>query len=295
MGCWNNTCGLTNLPIFAGDPVYVFPVVDNSHYRSHCYTSGLYKPCLTPFEAKYNDYGAGEDESGVALEFIVVALKSQILDVEQGENSYHDIAVNKDDFDIDLFWNAVHKHRLKLKNPYLNDPNIYFTMIRKSVADEIFNNWKFDVYTGKGKGTDPDDYYERDMTYRKIAEELPQYLEFCIDGDGFKHRYRLFSDSEDFMVSRYFTYLSSRESWNLLFLETACTNLVKDNKKDLVLELMTETLKGYAVDAMMGNTRKVWLPVMHQGSQDDNLDDYLALNKIIQSEIEKELKDREDW
>ena len=53
MGCWNKTCGLTNLHIKAGERAYVF-VLEKDEDDSHCYTTHMYKPLLLPFETTYN-------------------------------------------------------------------------------------------------------------------------------------------------------------------------------------------------------------------------------------------------
>ena len=84
MGCWNNTCGLTNLPIIVGDEVYVFPLKENdlSEYRSHCETSALFTPSSMPFIAKYDDYGGGEDACGIALDDIIDGIKLDLIEME---------------------------------------------------------------------------------------------------------------------------------------------------------------------------------------------------------------------
>ena len=94
MGCWNNTCVLTNLPIHEGEDVYVFPIkeINQDRHRSFCYTSALYNPTMISFEAKYNDYGAGEKCKGVALPFIIDPIKKILVEKEVGENEYHDSA-----------------------------------------------------------------------------------------------------------------------------------------------------------------------------------------------------------
>lgn len=62
MGCWNETCGLSHLPITGGDDVLVFILAENVHRdrRSSggfCYPIDLWQPICLPFQGKYNDYG----------------------------------------------------------------------------------------------------------------------------------------------------------------------------------------------------------------------------------------------
>lgn len=65
MGCWNETCALSHLPIRAGDEV-VFLVLTRTPYFDHeartgCYIGDHWFPRTLPLFAKYNDYGSIED------------------------------------------------------------------------------------------------------------------------------------------------------------------------------------------------------------------------------------------
>ena len=60
MGCWNKTCGLSNLYIKAGQEAYVFPLVKRSQDGERCYSHAFWKPMLLPFVTEYNDYGGGK-------------------------------------------------------------------------------------------------------------------------------------------------------------------------------------------------------------------------------------------
>ena len=72
MGCWNGTCGLTRLPIKAGEPVYGMIItrsqyaMDASDLRGHhtsglCYITDNYYPIAPLFSGRYNDYGCIDD------------------------------------------------------------------------------------------------------------------------------------------------------------------------------------------------------------------------------------------
>lgn len=69
MGCWNATCGLSNLPIQTGDDVLLF-VLAESNLGSHdkfgggfSYPNGRYRPIGLPVHGEYNDYGGIENVS----------------------------------------------------------------------------------------------------------------------------------------------------------------------------------------------------------------------------------------
>ena len=154
MGCWNKTCGLTNLHITAGDKAYVFVLEKrNDDNDGHCYSTHLYKPLLLPFETTYNDYGGGEDSTGPAFPVIMEGIKRCLHEVEQGENEYHDIAVTKDKFGEELFFEAVHEGRLFRKGNFADPVKLEYVMMRKDIVDDILENRVIEKYVGEGKGT----------------------------------------------------------------------------------------------------------------------------------------------
>jgi hypothetical protein len=61
MGCWNETCGLTNLPILYREPtVMVFlAILPQKGYA--CYTTDYAEPISLPIYGKHNSYGTLED------------------------------------------------------------------------------------------------------------------------------------------------------------------------------------------------------------------------------------------
>ena len=64
MGCWNDTCLITNLPIHSGDPVIAFVIsYDNyeeglTKFSGSCYSTDIAFPITLPIKAEYNDYGS---------------------------------------------------------------------------------------------------------------------------------------------------------------------------------------------------------------------------------------------
>lgn len=156
MGCWNKTCALSNLPIFAGDEVYVFLIEQNGlglGSGNHCYSNHLYSPIITPFYSHYDDYGAGENNGGAALPVIINALKKVVIEKEVGKNQYHDLEVKRDTLSEDNLFELMREQRLSIKNPYrnLNENNqeevlIEFVMMKKDIVDDILNEYTMEVY-----------------------------------------------------------------------------------------------------------------------------------------------------
>lgn len=68
MGCWNETCFLTNLPICRGEKVVAFPIIKNESINTGTLfdeykATGNYYALSLPFYGKYDDYGRLEDIS----------------------------------------------------------------------------------------------------------------------------------------------------------------------------------------------------------------------------------------
>lgn len=63
MGCWNATCNISNMPIFAGDKVIFIPLmkVHDGAVFNTCYPTDNFIPLGFPLVGYYNDYGGLED------------------------------------------------------------------------------------------------------------------------------------------------------------------------------------------------------------------------------------------
>ena len=346
MGSWNGTCGLSGLPIISGEEIYVFPIIEG-YSGSFCYATALYNPMIIPFRAKYNDYGAGEECAGPALDMIINNIKSELIELQVGENEYHDIAVKREGFDAEKFFEVVHKKRLRVSNPLKAYPdqkkhrNIFFTMVRKDVVDRLWNEWTFDHYKMKDtiipEGFETDKYYIKNITYAKLAEQIPNFMEFCSNYENnklvakistdidktikdedpdaelkrkkleeFYVKYYFFSGSRDHILSDTFghvfssDYASGKFENSHIFKEKILSKYF-DGDKEGAYELMCETLVGIMINSFMECTRKVWLPVMHQGSQSEEYTEYKLMNKIMtdvmkarESQYEEDYDDEED-
>lgn len=292
MGCWNGTCGLTNLPILAGEEVYVFPILDVERKGKQydlCYATGFFKPLLVPFVGKYNDYGAVEDCNGMALEPILHVIRKTLVEKEVGENPYHDIAVKRDAFDIDLFFEAIHEQRLSVKE-WGEECPVYFTMIRKDVVDRLWNEWKFDIWKPKDaeipEGFETDQYYVKNVTYAKIAELIPSFVDAIAAKESFGLTFS-FDRVDGHLLSR-FMGNSGYRYWDPLMLVHLVKEHADHGEKECAAEWLRLHMIGMMIDSFMENIRAVWLPVTHQGSQSQCYDEYRLLNTIKNDVISNE-------
>ena len=62
MGCWNQTCAISNLPITNGEKVVLIPLIATSNAGFQCgttyYTTDCYVPLSMPIYGEYNEYGS---------------------------------------------------------------------------------------------------------------------------------------------------------------------------------------------------------------------------------------------
>lgn len=85
MGCWNETCGITQMPIEGGDKVRMFLIVETEHWHDggvlH-YSTDLWKPFGLPLKGTYDEYGGIENiEEDALSDLLLESLKDIIVEV----------------------------------------------------------------------------------------------------------------------------------------------------------------------------------------------------------------------
>ena len=294
MGCWNKTCGLSNLHITDGEPVYTFVLEQNSGI-DRCYNTSFFRPVLVPFECNYNDYGGGNNAHGVILDPLMQAIKEKC-----------NIA-NDDEFDVDQFFDLVHDNELTYKNPYSG--LIDFVMIRKDVVDYVLDNWTREVYIAEASGY-------QSYAYQDVLSEIPEFIEVLtkeISG---------MADPDDPTHSIMFSIfkLKSSSSFSSFFEESPITNrvnlvvialmhdihntlfnlndhiieLIVKNKEEELVAFLTDYIKGTFINYLLDNTRKQWMPGCHEGSQACDHDGYRILMSATAKSLDNELQKWDD-
>ena len=295
MGCWNKTCGLTNLPIMSGEDTYVFVLERAKEFHDHCYSTHLYRPLLLPFVSTYNNYGAGENSEGVALPVIMNALKTHLVEMPLGENKYHDIAVSRDAWNEDLFFESVHEHRLRVNYSHDGETEVEFVMMRKDVIDDLAESYEFEEYLGEGKGTCG--YKNCYTRYRfvDVANDVDEFLDATLRimkekewrwprVDMIAFQYMEIEGGQN-RVAKWLRHDSSYRFSNIVPAREYIMELLMKGDRDLARDLMVEHLKGMFVNTFMEITRKSWIPGGQEGSQQQEYDPYRALmasmNKVM--------------
>jgi hypothetical protein len=296
MGCWNKTCGLTNLHIFSDTPVYVFLLEQNLHH-DRCYSTAFWKPALLPFEAVYNEVGGGDDCDSYILRYILPELKQKIIEMEVGENPHHDIAVTRADFNIEQFFETVGKGRLKVKRMDGKESEIDFVMMRKEEVDNVLAQRKFKQFLGINEQT-REGIYDH-YTYADVLEDIPEYVARLKTLDKPLYLSQLPNpEDKDWSLYRLASILrfdsyrfSSAISVNSIILEQ-----LKKGNWTCVEGLLNVYVKGLMIDSFLDSIRKLWSPGCHEGSQAQDHDGYEVLLNVMQQALAKEIEEQdEDW
>jgi len=287
MGSWNKTCGLSNLHIHYGTPVYVFVLEENIKRRNYCDTTPFFKPLLLPFKSTYNDYGDGKNSHGVALPYILQALKEKLIEQPTGENPCHDIPVIRAKFNEKLFWDAVCERRL-FTNNYKGEPQeVNFAMMRKDIVDYVLKNWRFPQYTASGSETTGFPDVLRDK------QEVLDIVEKATKTDDHTHFGIFdiaFAKGRDNAIHRLMRGVDYRYS-NLVEIRHLIYDLIKHNNRTEAESILDGHIKALFIDSFMESTRKVWTPGALEGSQNSDHLGYHILNDAINNALAEECEE----
>lgn len=303
MGCWNGTCAVSQLHIKHNDEVMVVVLERHTKLDSMCYSTSLYRPLLVPFYARYNDYGGGDECSGPWLEPIMTGIQGSLVEMEVGENEYHDIAVERDKFDAELFFEAVHENRLFVKG-WDENKNVNFAMLRKDIVDHILDNWVQSDYVGDGKGNSGHDNAYVSYKFQDMLNDIPDFIAEVknqiaekskiygeLDDPKFLRMMVRFENMFEFnnpnKVVRYIRNDSYRYSRLCNIGDTIMAAIMADDIHT-VTTLLEDHLKIAYIDHFFHSTRRVWLPLTHQGSQSQDYDGYEVLISAVASAIQAE-------
>jgi len=308
MGCWNGTCGLTSLPILNNEEVYVFILEDRGN--------GIILPCLLPIRAKYNDYGGFKDVTGIGYDYILKALKENIVEQPLGENEYHDIEVTKDKLDLELINDAIHEGRLireysKLKGFETDKPiyskqesNIDRMLVRKDVLDYYLSNFKNDYgYFDVNR-----EYIKKEYDFNTLIEGIREHVRF-IEVEKHEEYSLLFKEnmsdwledlillkrtkdidnsSPNLLIYDYFHNMCDGVyDSNLLNFNKIVTNYYREGNYKEILILLEELIIGLVLNRLVMLTRKSWRHGVGDGSQSVCKEDYMILNEATKLAIDK--------
>ena len=270
MGCFNETCMLSNLPILAGDEIVTLLLMETEEGRGSCNPGVFFHPVPFMIYGKYNDYGGVENPTSPVSSYILNELKFSSLEKML-------------DFDTAIILPTKKNFVSALKDGTKTRPDVHPTYILKSVLDSFLEKfaWK-------------DFRYEKPVTYQSLLDMIPPYIEMVKEYtkmEGVGHFWeplpRLNSRDQNILGKivrehgNNFTYKCFSQSFVDLVIELSDA----EYKKELT-KLLTEFSKFIMLDIFMMYGRRVYFP--NRGySQDTETTHQRMMSNIIIEEAEK--------
>ena len=303
MGSWLKTCGLTGLPIYWDEEVYVF-ILEQQLCPDNLTTMALYKPVLLPFLAKYDDYGLVDNFDSKAFDIVFEGVKSCLVDID-GSNEPGQMAISKNTFTPEVFFTSMREKRLfvdalpypitkKVPIVHKNGLQVFersrfskldFVLMKKSAVDSVLAtfpvmNLSFEelLYQGKILLQRMQEYLYKETDLSLVESKLNNINTrfFYVKEDNLSLFYRILSDK---------TYSSSG-------VVKPFAALLHDNNLDEAC--LQQFLTGIVIDSLLDETRKIWKPGFHEGCQKEAMTAYKVLLSVTDNEIERLSKIEED-
>jgi hypothetical protein len=295
MGCWNHTCAVTNLPIYAGEEVEVIllKAPEMPDAASYCYPYVYHSPLPLTFHGKYDDYGAVEECEGAALDIIIDGIREDLVEMEQGENQYHDIPAKKETFNVEQLFELDHEDRLFVKNrmaawdKYPDTLAIKHIVVRKAVYDEITTNFGIERWNRETS----EEYYIKltDLDYDVYTQDIDNIL--ALPEDSGTYSYLRYAQDEIRGDSELSKIISSygRSIYGLTDPINVNEILItlREEKSDLYDAVLVNAARFAIFSHYMDDTRKSWHVPSGLGSQNQNTYGQELTAKLILSEVDK--------
>lgn len=319
MGCWNHTCALTNLPVFAGEPVYTFLLENYGAIDDRCYSGGAWGLYPFHFTGKYNDYGAVEYCEGKFLPYILSDIKESLVEFNLGSDKTHDIIVKKEDFDIDLLFDADHEGRLYVyRETYSRgqcENRLSHIVIKKEVLDTILSDtslkiWKPEVadmtpyqglYTESKYHIDVGYEFIRLNFYNMFTGRRVKYLEIENQEDDANKPFRKLMLNHDLELTFNGPYplgLYFQDFWMREKVKDAMslTTEIEDDveAETLITELAHQVAVYYIMASLHESGRRSFQPTVGAGSQNEDTTFQTMLAKIT-LKIAEDIKTRRSY
>lgn len=290
MGSWNATCSLSNLPIEPGTDVWL-AVLEQSPGQDRCYSTALWRPVPLLARAVYADYGECTDHD-TGFELVLNGIRKSLVELSQGENEYHDIAVTADKFDATLFWDAVHEQRLKVTNILDQQVSVDVALIRADIVEELEANSKQTLLYKNSSGKFVDISY----TWTDIVEAVPEFLNrirsvlltddfSAVPTDTQIGRIKrgilgLYDPEEGNLIAWYLRYQMHSGFSGVLCPITEFVRLLLVND-DIATSVLLGMIRLSWLDILMSQTRRQWLPGGFAGSQSAATTQYWVLLEAV--------------
>ena len=258
--------------------------------QSGSYSGEYWTPVLTPFYAEYDDYGGGENNTGIGLPYILNKLTDE---------SINKTILDNNNLDIDAFYESIRDGKLTIPSWDGKPAQVSFTMMHKSVVDDILDKFIIKKYVGDGNGNSG--YYNEYVsnTYFNFVKDIPSLLESLkLEEDIPDYSWELSGAmrllSKKHICARFFEH--DIENSHIVRPDEYISKWLKGNITDNdIIALLSDTLKGIILNRFFRDIRKTWTPGGYEGCQHDALEGYEILCNSILTHIDQQKKEREEY
>lgn len=270
MGCWNETCGISQIAIRSGDPVVGVFIQESGRLEpaGECNTTNAWSPAFLPIRGTYDEYGRIENiVKDWNTDYIIQYLKQHCTEMEVGENRFHDRAVSRETMNLTTAQEAMTDGRLELPGLWIGEGMPKNVPCRVGLMFVHADIW--DQMVSRTIGS----YYEQSC--KKFTKK---YLDQLTDRDEL---IKSFGDDE------------LKTSLALFHLRSEFRGIAEITARSIKQYMLDHTLPNAELAARfaelemacvtMDRLRRSWLPQTGKGSQDDDRDTMRALAKAVES------------
>lgn len=310
MGCWNQTCAVTNIPINGDTDVMGFFLESSEFFEADAYGTSypdtLWSPVFIPFAGKYNDYGFMEDMDEKWFKRNITALKHINTQIVPDERDNESIEITTNNvFDL------IHAGRLFTVNnlrhtdeSYPRQKTVGFMMVHKRVYDHMskeINSWAYntpvtymDIYNEgmelieywmKQKENKDEDQDEDDKFYS--PKSLANIIRMGIPGknDDWKTRNKFQS----------FCSVSSRSDKVSSIIIKMIEIFYKKGELDNIHEALKEVSKFMVFNSNMSTLRRQYFPPSGQGSQGTSYKQHIEIAQVAIDIMNDRIEYEKKW
>lgn len=273
MGCWNETCLVSNLPITVGDEVAMILLVPSHSFINGCgyRNNDFFKPCCLPIFGEYNDYGSVENitNDNYALEYLKILREKKVLNFKwKGENLEQ------------LLSNNIIGTRVK---PLI--PKRYHSKHKVVITKAFIKKEFYDLFVAISLNNQ--NYYDKDESSANIKEYLLKGFHQGIEKNKeFREMVALRGYDFDIDQDLYFALYN-----NLIgeFLLNVSLDKVSDYDLGFFIRKYLETLDSefleqaanfILVNLTMIRLGKTWIPI-NTASQEEHYDEHKQLTDLM--------------
>lgn len=295
MGCWFKTCALSNLPIRSNEKVYVVPLEKRLYSSNLCETTSMFRPFPTSILCEYDDYGGGKKCATLSTGPFLKWLQENLVEPKEDSDSKNcQFPVNG--FSSSDFFKLAMGGCLFAPNP------ITFAMFRKDVVDSVLD--KFSVETSVWK--DSKLGYES-YTLNEVLSDVFAYVELLqaeIEKLGcdkftrksaFMKKLSYLTDAAETNKVDYFLSFDSGSKFcgEYRIIETLIDMLAK-SRQFHARRVVCQYLRAVFLDSFLESVRRVWMPCVHEGSQNYNRESFRLLNSTVLQMLDRDEQIAED-